>query len=216
MLGDDRHHVVHPVECRSVLPYTADGKRNFAESTEWPDAMIAFTAMAAATTTLEFVTAVFILPLRHPVVVQVRGEVDSYTEPLLRACLRSQITRPAVRELVVDLRKVTFLGAVGIAALLSARDSCRARSIRFTVRAGAQRHVLRPLEEARATLAGPAPRWRTWRSGGASRTCGRSAGLSGGCTGSRGPRRSTHQSSNVKALACESITPLGLPVEPDV
>ena len=99
-------------------------------------------------TDLEQLLAITALPEGRPgsVVVEVRGEVDSYTEPLLRACLRSQITRPAVRELVVDLRQVTFLGAVGIAALLWARDSCRARSIRFTVRAGAQRHVLRPLE----------------------------------------------------------------------
>ena len=99
-------------------------------------------------TDLEQLLAITALPEGRPgsVVVQVRGEVDSYTEPLLRACLRSQITRLAVTELVVDLREVTFLGAVGIAALLAARNSCRARSIRFTVRAGAQRHVLRPLE----------------------------------------------------------------------
>jgi anti-anti-sigma factor len=97
---------------------------------------------------LEQLLSITALPEGRPgrVVVQVRGEVDSYTEPLLRACLHSQITRPAVTELVVDLRKVTFLGAAGIAALLWARNACQARGIRFTVRAGAQRRVLRPLE----------------------------------------------------------------------
>jgi anti-sigma B factor antagonist len=99
-------------------------------------------------TDLEELLAITALPegrLGH-VVVQVRGEIDTYTEPLLRACLRSQITRPAVTELVVDLRKVTFLGAAGVAALLSAQGSCRARGIRFAVRAGGKRQVLRPLE----------------------------------------------------------------------
>jgi anti-anti-sigma factor len=97
---------------------------------------------------LEQLLSITALPEGRPghVVVQVRGEVDSYTEPLLRACLRSHTTRPAVTDLVVDLRKVTFLGAAGIAALLWARDACQARGIRFTVRAGTQRRVLRPLE----------------------------------------------------------------------
>jgi anti-anti-sigma factor len=97
---------------------------------------------------LEQLLSITALPEGRPghVVVRVRGEVDSYTEPLLRACLHSQITRTAVTELVIDLRKVTFLGAAGIAALLSARNACQAGGIRFTVRAGEQRRVLRPLE----------------------------------------------------------------------
>jgi anti-anti-sigma factor len=62
-------------------------------------------------TDLEQLLAITALPQRRPgsVVVEVRGEIDAYTEPLLRACLRSQITRPAVTDLVVDLRAVTFL-----------------------------------------------------------------------------------------------------------
>ena len=98
-------------------------------------------------TDLEQLLSVTALPERRPghVVVQVRGEIDTYTEPLLRACLRSQITRPTTAELVVDLRNVIFLGAAGIAALVSARTSCRTRGIRFAVRAGDQPRVRRPL-----------------------------------------------------------------------
>ena len=47
------------------------------------------------------------------VVVQVVGEVDSYTAPALDVCLLSQARQPGIRELVVDQIRVTFLGAAG-------------------------------------------------------------------------------------------------------
>src|ERR671922_458223 len=63
-MGD---HVVFPVECASVLPYTPDGSRNFSEETDWPDAMTAFAAISSVTRTLELVTGILIAPLRHPI-----------------------------------------------------------------------------------------------------------------------------------------------------
>src|SRR3712207_7139552 len=41
---------------------------------------------------------------RGRVTVEVDGEVDSYTAPLLEACLHTQTGRPELRTLVVDLR----------------------------------------------------------------------------------------------------------------
>jgi len=76
------------------------------------------------------------------VVVRVRGEVDTFTAPLLRACLRTQVMRPAVAELVVDLREVTFMGAAGVGALALARRWCHEGGVRFRVRAGKQHRVL--------------------------------------------------------------------------
>jgi anti-sigma B factor antagonist len=69
-------------------------------------------------------------------VVEVTGEVDAYTAPVLDLCLRSQAGRPGVREVVVDLRGVTFLGAAGITALARARQRCRTLGARLVIRTG--------------------------------------------------------------------------------
>ena len=42
------------------------------------------------------------------VIVVVVGEVDEYSAPALDVCLQSQARQPGVRELVVDLVRVTF------------------------------------------------------------------------------------------------------------
>ncbi|MGY1840917.1 MULTISPECIES: STAS domain-containing protein [unclassified Modestobacter] len=80
------------------------------------------------------------------VVVEVVGEVDASTAPVLDACLASQAGRPGVAELVVDLGQVTFLGAAGVAALARAHRGCRARGARMVIRTGGRRCVLRLLE----------------------------------------------------------------------
>ena len=49
------------------------------------------------------------------VVVQVTGEVGTFTGPLLQLCLDSQTEQHGLRELVVDLEQVTFPGAHGVA-----------------------------------------------------------------------------------------------------
>jgi anti-anti-sigma factor len=79
------------------------------------------------------------------VVVEVVGEVDSYTAPALDACLRSQASQPGVRELVVYLGQVTFLDAAGVTVLAQADRRCRMRGARLVIRTGGRRAVLRPL-----------------------------------------------------------------------
>jgi len=79
---------------------------------------------------------------------EVVGHVDAFTTPLLRACLRTQLSRPVLRELVVDLGGVQFMGAAGVSALVEASQRARARRLRFRVRAHGRRGVLRPLQVA--------------------------------------------------------------------
>jgi anti-anti-sigma factor len=87
------------------------------------------------------------LPRTRPgyVVVEVVGELDTHTAPVVEACLHSQATQRGVRELVVDLRKVTFLGAAGATVLARAHRSCRRRGVRLVLHCGGRRTVLRPL-----------------------------------------------------------------------
>jgi anti-sigma B factor antagonist len=83
---------------------------------------------------------------RGSVVVDVAGEVDTFTAPLLEACLRSQATRPGLRRLVVDLGRVTFLGLAGVSALARADRRCSRHGARLVVRSGGRSGVLRPLQ----------------------------------------------------------------------
>lgn len=57
-------------------------------------------------------------PADAPVVVRVAGEVDADTAPRLAAALRA--ARPCGDPLVVDLGRVTFLGAAGVRVLADA------------------------------------------------------------------------------------------------
>jgi probable F420-dependent oxidoreductase len=62
-------HVVVPETLASAYPYTADGRPPFDAGTPWPDVWVAIGAMAAVTTRLQFLTNVYVLPARHPLVV---------------------------------------------------------------------------------------------------------------------------------------------------
>jgi len=59
-------HVFFPETLASKYPYSADGTPMFNAETPWLDPWVQIAAMAAVTTTLRFVTGVYILPLRHP------------------------------------------------------------------------------------------------------------------------------------------------------
>ncbi len=83
---------------------------------------------------------------RGRVTVEVDGEVDGYTVPLLEACLDAQTSRPWLRTLVVDLERVRFLGAAGVAALVRAHARCTARGARLEVRCPEQGIVRRALQ----------------------------------------------------------------------
>jgi anti-anti-sigma factor len=80
------------------------------------------------------------------VVVEVSGQVDPSTAPLLHACLATQSGRRGVQELVVDLQQVTHLAEAGVAALAWAQRRCRLRGARFALRCGGRRSVLRLLQ----------------------------------------------------------------------
>jgi anti-anti-sigma factor len=84
---------------------------------------------------------------RH-VVLDVVGHVDAFTTPLLRACLRTQLSRAGLRELVVDLGGVEFMGAAGVSAIVEAARRARERRLRFRLRAHGRRGALRPLQLA--------------------------------------------------------------------
>lgn len=56
-------HVAIPRDYTSVHP---SGQRHIHAHTQFPDAMITIATMAAATTTLQFMTYVYVLPMREP------------------------------------------------------------------------------------------------------------------------------------------------------
>jgi probable F420-dependent oxidoreductase len=59
-------HVFYPEQLESTYPYTPDGKPQFLPEEAFPDPWVAVGAMAAVTTTLRFVTNVYVLPARNP------------------------------------------------------------------------------------------------------------------------------------------------------
>lgn len=62
-------HVVYPSYLTSKYPYTPDGTPMFSPEEDWPDPWVAIGAMSSVTTTLRFLTNVYVLPLRNPFVV---------------------------------------------------------------------------------------------------------------------------------------------------
>lgn len=62
-------HVVYPSYLGSRYPYTPDGSPQFSPDEHWPDVWVSIAAMAAVTTTLRFMTNIYVLPLRNPFVV---------------------------------------------------------------------------------------------------------------------------------------------------
>jgi probable F420-dependent oxidoreductase len=62
-------HVIFPMQYESPYPYTAGGRAPWSEDMSWPDPLLVIATMAARTSTLRFVTGVFVLPLRHPLLV---------------------------------------------------------------------------------------------------------------------------------------------------
>jgi anti-sigma B factor antagonist len=85
---------------------------------------------------------------RGRAVLEVVGEVDTFTAPLLGACIRSRTDRPGLRMLVVDLARVTFLGAAGASVLARAHRRCREVGARLVVRGAGRPLVVRMLRLA--------------------------------------------------------------------
>ncbi len=62
-------HVASPREIAPENPASRDGKLSWDESEPFPDAWVAAAALAASTKTLRFMSGIYLLPLRHPIVV---------------------------------------------------------------------------------------------------------------------------------------------------
>jgi probable F420-dependent oxidoreductase len=62
-------HLIYPEELRSQYPYSSDGRPLWSPSTPWPDPWVSIGAMAAVTTRLRFLTNVYVLPARDPILV---------------------------------------------------------------------------------------------------------------------------------------------------
>lgn len=84
---------------------------------------------------------------RGPAVVwlRVRGEVDLYTVPLLRAALTQSVVGDA-ETVVIDLSEVTFMASSGLRALMDGLDLARRR--RCELRLAGQPAAVRRLIEA--------------------------------------------------------------------
>ena len=78
------------------------------------------------------------------VTVTVVGEVDTFTAPVLRSTLDSQLEQQP-SELVIDLSGVQFLGSAGLAVLVETQKSSRAKDVGLRLIA-TTRAVTRPLE----------------------------------------------------------------------
>ena len=78
------------------------------------------------------------------VTVTVVGEVDTFTAPVLRSSLDSQLEGQP-KELVIDLCGVQFLGSAGLAVLVETQKAARAKEVGLKLIAST-RAVTRPLE----------------------------------------------------------------------
>jgi anti-anti-sigma factor len=79
------------------------------------------------------------------IVVEVGGEIDGCTAPLLEAALAGHVrARPGV--LRVDLGQVEFLGAAGLRVLLSAQRDAEAAGVHLVVDPGRSRAAVRALQ----------------------------------------------------------------------
>lgn len=64
-------------------------------------------------------------------VLDVAGELDMATSPLLAAHLEQHLRAPGATDLIVDLRHLDFLSAHGVRAVLAADREARAHGVRL-------------------------------------------------------------------------------------
>lgn len=62
-------HVVNLEELQTPYPYTRDGERRWEPFTPWLDPWVTIGALATVTERLRFFTAVYVLPMRNPLVI---------------------------------------------------------------------------------------------------------------------------------------------------
>ncbi|MFT5442711.1 MAG: putative F420-dependent oxidoreductase [Myxococcota bacterium] len=60
-------HIFYPGKLETPYPYTSHGRPRWDIDTPWPDPLIAVAAMAAVTKRIRFISSIYLLGLRHPV-----------------------------------------------------------------------------------------------------------------------------------------------------
>jgi anti-sigma B factor antagonist len=80
------------------------------------------------------------------VIVTAAGEVDMLTVGRLRSAVAEGLREPVGRRLIVDLTRVTFLGANGLIALVEAATEARRHHEPLRIVVDHQRQVVRPLQ----------------------------------------------------------------------
>ncbi|MEN6471810.1 MAG: anti-sigma factor antagonist [Clostridiaceae bacterium] len=79
--------------------------------------------------------------------VTLKGELDHHTAASLRESIDAELTDAAVRELVFDMRAVTFMDSSGIGVLLGRYRLMRERGGTLAIR-GANKYVERMIKMA--------------------------------------------------------------------
>lgn len=79
-------------------------------------------------------------------VVRVAGEIDMQTGPQLQEAIGESLDPMAGGRVVLDLRAVSFLGSVGLAALAQAAKQAGERRVVLRIVVGSNHAVRRPLE----------------------------------------------------------------------
>jgi anti-sigma B factor antagonist len=105
------------------------------EPTAWPSATVAPMELSVTR------------PESGVSVIEIAGELDALTTPLLDECLREQ-RRAGLNHLVIDLSAVTFLGSSGLAALVQCSRKLEAQGSGSKVHLTGTSHraIRRPLE----------------------------------------------------------------------
>ncbi|MGV6806549.1 MAG: LLM class F420-dependent oxidoreductase [bacterium] len=62
-------HVLHTETLKTGYAYSEDGTRPWGEDAQWADALTTMSYAAARTSTIEFMTAIYVLPMRNPFLV---------------------------------------------------------------------------------------------------------------------------------------------------
>jgi anti-sigma B factor antagonist len=80
-------------------------------------------------------------------IIEIAGELDALTSPLLEQCLREQLAS-APGHLVIDLTEVTFLGSSGLATLVACVREAEAAGAGSSVHltGASHRAIRRPME----------------------------------------------------------------------
>ncbi len=79
-------------------------------------------------------------------VLTVTGDVDAVSAPALRRLLLEALGEPDATDVLLDLRRVTFLDSAGLTALVVADRTARDTGRTLRLRCGTARAVRRPLD----------------------------------------------------------------------